>query len=123
MAGKIIVIDDEVSIDELIKLALQSKGYQVEYSTTGNDGVELFGRFMPDLALVDYTLPDIDGIEVARKIKQTDHGKKTPLLLMTGRSVSESDMDRSLFAGVLEKPVSMARLAAVIGEMLQTISR
>jgi DNA-binding response OmpR family regulator len=120
MAGKILVIDDEKTIDELIQLAMQAKGYLVEYSTTGEGGVRLFGEFSPDIVLVDMTLPDLDGVEVARRIKQTEKGKKTPLLMMTGRSVSERELDKTLFISVLEKPISMSRLASLIEGQLKS---
>ena len=113
MAGKILVIDDEKSIGELIQLAMQTKGYHVEYVMNGNDGLSLFCRLRPDIVLVDKRLPDMDGIEVARQIKQTEAGKSARLMLMTG-DISEKDLDRSLFAGAIEKPVSMSKLAGLI---------
>lgn len=119
MAGKILVIDDEQTIDELIQIAMQAKGYKVDYSTTGEGGVRLFGECMPDIVLVDMTLPDLDGVEVARRIKQTEAGKKTPLLVMTGRSISENELDKTLFVSAIEKPISMARLASLIEGLLK----
>jgi DNA-binding response OmpR family regulator len=119
MAGKILVIDDEKTIDELIQIAMQAKGYRVEYSTTGEGGIRLFDEFRPDIVLVDMTLPDVDGVEVARRIKQTEAGKMTPLLLMTGRSISENEMDKTLFVTAIEKPISMARLASLIEGLLK----
>lgn len=119
MAGKILVIDDEQTIDELIQIALQAKGYLVDYSTTGEGGVRLFSEFIPDIVLVDMTLPDVDGVEVARRIKQTEAGKKTPLLVMTGRSISENELDKTLFVSAIEKPISMARLASLIEGLLK----
>jgi two-component system alkaline phosphatase synthesis response regulator PhoP len=113
MAGKILVIDDEKSIGELIQLAMQTKGYQVEYTTNGGDGISLFHSFHPDIVLVDKRLPDMDGIDVARQIKQTDAGKKAHLVLMTG-DITEQDMEKHLFVAAIEKPVSMAKLASLI---------
>jgi two-component system CheB/CheR fusion protein len=113
MTGKILVIDDEKSIGELIQLAMQAKGHVVEYATNGCDGISLFGRFGPDVVLVDKRLPDMDGIEVARQIKQTPAGKRSTLILMTG-DMTERDMDRSIFSAAIEKPVSMSRLASLI---------
>jgi DNA-binding response OmpR family regulator len=118
MAGKILVIDDEKSIGELIQLAMQAKGHVVEYATSGGDGLSLFGRFGPDVVLVDKRLPDMDGIEVARQIKQTAAGKKSMLILMTG-DVSERDMDRNIFTAAIEKPVSMSQLASLIDGVLK----
>ncbi len=121
MAGKILVIDDEKSIGELIQLAMKTKGYLVEYATNGGDGVSLFYRFSPDIVLVDKRLPDMDGIEVARQIKQTEAGKKASLMLMTG-DVSEIELDKSLFTAAIEKPVSMSKLAFLIDGAMKLIS-
>ena len=117
MSGKILVIDDDKDIGSLIQLAMQSKGYEVMYATSGSEGLTLFRQFGPDITLVDKRMPDMDGFEVARRIRETEAGKKTQLLLMTG-SVTEYEPDKSLFAGMIEKPVSMARLGDVIGDLL-----
>jgi DNA-binding response OmpR family regulator len=121
MAGKILVIDDERNIGELIQLAMQAKGYIVEYAMSGDDGISLFSRFSPDIVLVDKRLPDMDGIEVARKIKKTEAGKKSLLILMTG-DIAEKDPDKSLFSAAIEKPVSMAKLAGLIEGVLNVNS-
>jgi DNA-binding response OmpR family regulator len=122
MAGKILIIDDEKSIGELIQLAMKTKGYQVEYAANGGDGVSLFYSFAPDIVLVDKRLPDMDGFEVARVIKQTDAGKKALLMLMTG-DVSETELDKSLFTAAIEKPVSVSKLASLIESAMKTNSQ
>ena len=119
MSKKILVIDDEKNIGELIQLALNVRGYQVQYSTTGAGGIILFNEFQPDIALVDLTKPDMDGMEVARQIKHTDRGKDMPIILMTGRVVSDKEMNTGLFAGVLEKPFNMATLGSTIEKFLK----
>lgn len=118
MSKKILVIDDEKNIGELIQLALNARGYQVEYSTTGAGGITLFNDFQPDIALVDLTMPDMDGMEVARQIKHTDQGKDMPIILMTGRVVSDKELNTDLFAGVLEKPFNMSALGSIIEKYL-----
>jgi DNA-binding response OmpR family regulator len=118
MAGKILVIDDEKGIGELIQLAMQAKGYSVEYATSGSDGISLFSRFDPDVVLVDKRLPDMDGLDVAKQIKKTEQGKKALLMLMTG-DVSENDLDKSLFCAAIEKPVSMSKLVSLIEGVLK----
>ena len=117
MPGKILVIDDEQSIGELVQLAMQARGYRVEYATSGEEGISVYRKFAPDVVLVDKRLPDIDGIEVAKKIRQTDAGKRVLLVLMTG-DVSEKDLDKSIFTASIEKPVSMARLTSLIEGIL-----
>lgn len=121
MSGKILVIDDEKSIGELIQLAMGAKGYAVEFVTNGSDGIALFGRFVPDIVLIDKRLPDMDGIELARQIKQTEAGKKSQLVLMTG-DISEKDLDKTLFAAAIEKPMTMSMLASLIEDILKASS-
>jgi DNA-binding response OmpR family regulator len=121
MTGKILVIDDEKGIGELIQLAMQAKGYHVEYATNGGDGILLFSRFGPDIVLVDKRLPDMDGLDVAKQIKETEPGKKALLLLMTG-DLSEKELDKSLFCGAIEKPVSMSKLAGLIEGVMNVSS-
>ena len=118
MGDKILVIDDEKNIGELIQLAMQAKGYRVEYATTGRGGFDMFGKFAPDLVLIDKRLPDMDGVEVARRIREAEPGKKTPLMLMTG-DVSEQGIDKTLFVAAIEKPISMARLSVLVDQTIR----
>ena len=118
MTAKILVIDDEKSIGELIQLALKPRGYQVQYSTTGAGGIEAFRQFRPDLALVDLSMPDMDGLEVARRLKESDSGRNMPIILMTGRVVEGQEMSSGLFAEKLEKPFNMATLGSTVDKYL-----
>ncbi len=119
--AKVIVIDDELGICELIQMALKQKGHDVRYSTTGAGGVKLFTEYLPDLVLLDLTLPDMDGVEIARQVKISEKGKKTPIVIISGRIMTRSEVDPVLFAGVLEKPFSMAKLISEVQKYLSKI--
>lgn len=69
---KILVIDDEESIRFSLKVSLLKKGYEVFEAETGEEGLELFKKYRPQIAIVDIKLPGIDGIEVLKNIKKTD---------------------------------------------------
>ena len=116
--AKVIVIDDELGICELIQMALKQKGHDVRYSTTGAGGIKLFTEYSPDLVLLDLTLPDMDGVDLARQIKTSEQGKKTPVVVISGRILTQSEIDPALFAGVLEKPFSMTKLIAEVQKYL-----
>lgn len=118
MLAKVLVVDDEIGICELIQMALTHKGHEVRYSTTGSGGIKLFGEYSPDLVLLDLTLPDMDGVEFAKKVKSSGPGTTTPIVLISGRILPQSEMDPALFAGVLEKPFSMARLISEVQKYL-----
>ena len=111
MEKKVLVVDDDPDICELIQVALSTKGYVVKVVQTGTEGIENAGTFLPDLILLDMTLPDMEGTEVAKKIKGMETGKKAPILLMSGRGLVRSEVDSTLFAGVLNKPFSLTDLA------------
>lgn len=111
MEKKVLVVDDDPNICELVSIALSTKGYRVKTAQTGQEGITDVKEFLPDLILLDMTLPDMEGIDVAKKIKDTEEGKKAPILMMSGRSVSLSEVDGDLFAGILNKPFSLSDLA------------
>lgn len=114
MGKKILVVDDDPNICELVSLALSAKGFNVKVAQTGEDGVKDVDEFAPDVILLDMTLPDMDGTEAARKMKGSAAGKKASILMMSGRDTM--DIDGTLFAGKLLKPFSLAKLAEEAGK-------
>lgn len=118
--AKVLVVDDEIGICELIQMALTHKGHEVRYSTTGLGGIKLYGEYAPDLVLLDLTLPDMDGIDFAKKIKGPGQSKNIPIVLISGRILSQSELDPALFAGILEKPFSMSKLVTEVQKYLHT---
>jgi two-component system, OmpR family, alkaline phosphatase synthesis response regulator PhoP len=83
MADKtILVVDDERSIVELLKLYLSNEGFGVEVAFTGRQGVELFKQTKPILVVLDLMLPEMDGYEVCRQIRRESN---TPIIMLTAR--------------------------------------
>lgn len=114
---KVLVIDDEVDICHIIQMALKARGHEVRFSTSGEEGITLFFSLLPDILFLDMTLPDKNGIEVARAIKNSDHGKTVPIVLMSGMSPSMSHNDAALFAAVLGKPFSISALEPLLKKL------
>ena len=86
MAGKtILVIEDEPDILELIQFNLESEGFKVVTSRTGEEGYRLAGEFSPDLIVLDLMLPDISGIEVCRLLRQEAKTRNLPIIMATAR--------------------------------------
>lgn len=112
--GRVLVIDDESNICDLISLALSKKGHEVNAATSGTDGISSFQASVPDVVLLDMTLPDMSGTEVAQKIRQTEKGKTVPILLMTGKGTLKEEIDTSLFTDLLSKPFSIADLVSAV---------
>lgn len=119
MGNKVLVVDDDPGICDLVKIALSSKGFVVKTAGTGEEAIKCVAEFVPDLILLDRQLPDMDGKEVARKIKESEISKNADIIMMTGENMTEKDLDVNYFAGVLNKPFRLADLAGNLSKYLK----
>ncbi|MDA8392553.1 MAG: response regulator transcription factor [Actinomycetota bacterium] len=109
---RVLVVDDEEAISDLVKAALGYEGYEVAQAATGTQALTEAVRFRPDLVVLDVMLPDIDGFEVVRKLRQDASG--VPVIFLTARDTTE-DKVRGLTLGgddYLTKPFSLEELLA-----------
>ena len=79
---KVLVIDDDVNICELIRLYLEKEGYEVRTVYDGRGGIEEFGRFTPNIVVLDIMLPGLDGWQVCREIRKTSN---IPIIMLTAK--------------------------------------
>ena len=86
---KILVIDDEQSIRNLLDTILRRKGYDVVLADSGRQGLELFRRERPDVIVLDLKMPEMDGLTVLQQIKNLDPGK--PVIILTGAGTAEAE--------------------------------
>ncbi len=117
---KIFLIDDNADVLTVIKISLEMLDYEVFEFARGGDAIEKFPVIQPDLVIVDQGLPDIDGIEVGRQIRELESGGRCPLVLLTG---SDGQALRELarkfgFDDFLVKPVRINMLAQGIERQL-----
>jgi two-component system alkaline phosphatase synthesis response regulator PhoP len=89
---KILAIDDEKDILLLLKFNLESEGYVVKTASSGKEGLEIASKFNPDLILIDIMMPDIDGIETCRKLRETEKFQSTFILFLTARVEEYSEV-------------------------------
>lgn len=87
---KIVAIDDTPSIQTFLRVSLEDEGVTFFGASTAKDGLELCRKVTPDLVVLDLGLPDIDGLEILPKIKQTQSGKKPPVVVLTVRKGRET---------------------------------
>jgi two-component system, OmpR family, alkaline phosphatase synthesis response regulator PhoP len=92
MAKKILVIDDDEDILELLIYNLTKEDYEVKSATNGLEGIEMARNFMPDLILMDIMMPVMDGIEAGKIIKNTEKLKHIHLLYLTARAEEYSEV-------------------------------
>lgn len=92
MAKKVLVIDDDADILELLIYNLEKEGYEVKSAANGLEGIEVAKQFMPDLILMDIMMPIMDGIEAGKIIKNTEKLKHIHLLYLTARAEEYSEV-------------------------------
>jgi DNA-binding response OmpR family regulator len=85
---RVVCIEDEPEMIDLVKLILSRKGYQVVGALGGREGLEAIGREKPDLVLLDLMMPDMDGWEVYQKMKADDATKHIPVIVVTAKAQS-----------------------------------
>ena len=114
----ILIVDDEIQIRRLLRLSLDAHGYEVKEAATGQEGLQQIAVVRPDLIILDLGLPDMDGLEVLKKLREWC---QTPVLVLSVRD-SEQDKIELLDAGAhdyLTKPFGMGELLARIRAALR----
>ena len=89
---KILAIDDEKDILLLLKYNLESEGYIVKTASSGKQGLEIASEYNPDLILIDIMMPEIDGIETCRKLREIEKFQSTFILFLTARVEEYSEV-------------------------------
>ncbi|NIQ96658.1 MAG: response regulator [Desulfuromonadales bacterium] len=117
---KILVVEDEESLLKLESILLTSKGYEVQGVTTGQEALDAIAENMPDLVLLDIMLPEMDGFEVCRRIKENPQTKHLPVVMLTAKK-SREDMARGQEVGAdwyITKPFKSANVIETIQRFL-----
>jgi two-component system OmpR family response regulator len=116
---RILVVDDEPNIVDVISMALRFHGFEVGSAGTGAGAIAAVGSFKPDLIVLDVMLPDMDGFEIARRLG-AERGR-VPIIFLTARDTTE-DKVRGLTVGgddYVTKPFSLEELVARIRSVLR----
>ena len=116
---RVLVIDDDDSVRSAIRRALLLDGYEVLVAGSGTDGLEQITTQVPDALILDLGLPDIDGMEVCRRVRRA--GDRTPILMLTARDAVEDRVD-GLEAGAddyLVKPYDVRELRARLKALMR----
>jgi two-component system, OmpR family, response regulator len=116
---RVLVVDDEPTLSELLSMALRYEGWQVRTAGDGTSAVRLARQFKPDAVVLDVMLPDVDGVEVLRRLR--GHAPHVPVLFLTARDAVE-DRVAGLTAGgddYVTKPFSLEELVARLRALLR----
>jgi two-component system, OmpR family, response regulator len=116
---RVLVVDDEPNIVEVVTMALRFQGFEVEAASTGREALSAVNRFKPHLMVLDVMLPDMEGFEVASRLGAQRAG--VPIIFLTARDATE-DKVRGLTGGgddYMTKPFSLEELVARIRTILR----
>ena len=116
---RVLVVDDEVNLAELVSMALRYEGFEVRQAHTGLTAVNAAREFEPDAVVLDMMLPDFDGLEVLRRMRATD--ADVPVVFLTARDAVE-DRVAGLTAGgddYVTKPFSLEELVARLRALMR----
>lgn len=118
-AFRVVLIDDDPDLRQLVKLTLEfTAGWDVTVAADGAEGIEAVRNVMPDVVLVDYMMPGMDGYEVCRDLKEDPQTAGIPLVFLTARKELDAERVREVGAqGVVVKPFDPEQLAERIREL------
>src|SRR5665811_586024 len=109
---RVLVVDDDPDITEVVQEGLRNAGYDTVGALTGAEALAEVDRQCPDLVLLDQMLPDIDGVEVCRRLRETPRTRRLPIMFVTAMGGAEARV-RGLALGAddyVVKPFSMREL-------------
>ena len=97
-AAKILVVDDEERVREMLKFRLKFLDYEVIEATNGRDALEVAAAEKPDLILLDVMMPEIDGFQACTRLKENEDTRQIPVVMLTARADAK-DVARSFTCG------------------------
>jgi two-component system cell cycle response regulator DivK len=119
----ILIVEDNEMNRDMLSRRLERKGYNVLIAVDGEKGVEVARANMPDLILMDMSLPVVDGWEATRRLKADDRLKHIPVIALTAHAMA-NDRDKALEAGCDEydtKPIELPRLLSKMEALLVAV--
>jgi two-component system, OmpR family, phosphate regulon response regulator PhoB len=123
MSPRLLLVEDEAALAELLKYNLEREGYKVSVANDGDEALVIAAEVTPDLVLLDWMLPKTPGIEVCRRLRSRQETRNTPIVMLTARD-EESDRVRGLDTGAddyISKPFSMVELLARLRAVMRRI--
>ena len=124
MGARIMIVEDEEPLALLLRYNLEAEGYEVETITRGDDADTRLREGAPDLAVLDWMLPGLSGIELCRRLRARPETKALPIIMLTARG-EESERVRGLATGAddyIVKPFSVPELIARVRALLRRAS-
>jgi CheY-like chemotaxis protein len=125
MKKKILIVEDDQALRQVLKMHLDRLGYDSILAVNGKEAAGLATSQVPDLILMDLTLPVMDGLEATRLIREHPNTQATPIIAMTARVTSEDKIKclQNGCDGHIAKPFTTEQLASIIKKLLKQDNR
>jgi two-component system, OmpR family, response regulator len=121
--ARLLVVDDEPTIVELLSMSLRYAGFEVATATNGREALEVQQSFRPDMMLVDVMMPQLDGFDVVKRLRS--EGTKVPVLFLTAKDAVEDRLTGLTIGGddYVTKPFSLEEVIARVRVVLSRVGR
>ena len=119
--SKILVVDDDLKIQMVIRIMLEKNGYEVKCVSSGLEAFQELDSYNPDLIMLDVMMPGMDGYEVCRKLKANEKTKQIPVIMLTALGMGE-DFEKALENGAdwyIVKPFNSRQLLSRVSMLLK----
>jgi len=123
MAKRILVVDDEPDIRDILRILLEGEGFEVEEAENGKDALEKIQKRPPDLVITDYVMPEMDGEELCRKIKKDLLIRHIPVIMLTGKKEDVTDKIKGIDAGADDYVVKTADEKELLARIKMVLRR
>lgn len=120
MSHRILVVDDEAHIVQVLKLKLRNAGYEVETAADGEEALEAARRNPPDLIITDFQMPYMSGLELCGALANDEATSHIPIIMLTARgyALNEDDLAIGNIKDVLSKPFSPRAINKIVEKLL-----
>lgn len=119
--AKVLIVDDDPNILMSLEFLMRKSGYAVFIARNGTEALELLASNTPDIALLDIMMPDVDGYEICKHVKETEALKKCKIIFISAKS-KESDIQKGYDTGAdlyITKPFSTKFIVSQVKELLE----
>jgi two-component system alkaline phosphatase synthesis response regulator PhoP len=122
---KILLIEDNIDLIEIMRVYLTHRGYRVLFAQNGLEAIETAGSEIPDLVITDIMLQDMDGVRIALELRKDARTRHIPILALTAKTFSEvnDEIMPNVFNDILQKPVNLHQFEAKIQKLLKEFGR
>jgi two-component system alkaline phosphatase synthesis response regulator PhoP len=122
---KILLIEDNIDLIEIMRVYLTHRGYRVLFAQNGLEAIETAGSEIPDLVITDIMLQDMDGVRIALELRKDARTRHIPILALTAKTFSEvnDEIMPNVFNDILKKPVNLHQFEAKIQKLLKEFGR